>query len=77
MIGPFGVNAYPGYNPNPCRGCGERCMGCHSSCERYKEYDRINQEKRIHRKNEAFAMGALNEQKKLRFDAIAIERKNK
>ncbi len=52
-------------------------MGCHSSCERYKEYDRINQEKRIHRKNEAFAMGALNEQKKLRFVAIAIERKNK
>lgn len=22
----------------PCHGCGERVVGCHASCERYKEF---------------------------------------
>lgn len=23
---------------SPCMGCTERCIGCHSKCERYTEY---------------------------------------
>jgi len=25
-------------NKNPCFKCGDRCVGCHSSCERYGEW---------------------------------------
>lgn len=27
---------------SPCYGCDERVVGCHSSCERYKEYHEKN-----------------------------------
>lgn len=23
---------------SPCKDCTDRCIGCHSTCERYKEY---------------------------------------
>lgn len=27
---------------SPCKHCKERYFGCHSECERYKEYDELN-----------------------------------
>lgn len=30
----------------PCKGCKDRSMGCHSTCEKYLEYDKLNDERR-------------------------------
>lgn len=38
----------------PCYGCDEREVGCHSECEKYKEYIAENEKrKEEHRKNYA------------------------
>lgn len=36
----------------PCRYCEARCLGCHSTCEKYKEYDEERKEIRKERMKE-------------------------
>lgn len=30
----------------PCKGCQERRVGCHDECPKYKEYQRLNEERK-------------------------------
>lgn len=30
----------------PCKDCADRALGCHSVCEKYKEYAKQNEERR-------------------------------
>lgn len=33
-------------NKNSCKDCNERKVGCHSNCEKYKEFYKKNEEKK-------------------------------
>lgn len=33
-------------NKVPCRNCKDRVLGCHSTCERYKEFAEINEQRK-------------------------------
>lgn len=42
-------------NPlSPCKGCSERFVGCHSNCEKYKEFTQENDEIRKKRQSHYF-----------------------
>ena len=38
---------------NPCYGCKDRCVGCHSECESYSEYS--DERKRMLKEKEKYA----------------------
>ena len=46
----------------PCHGCKDRVIGCHSSCEKYAEYDRENKQRREKIKKHYEASNFLAEQ---------------
>lgn len=42
-----------GYVNSPCKGCTDRCVGCHSKCEKYAEFKaELERLKSIARKDE-------------------------
>ena len=52
----------PGRKDAPCMGCGEREVGCHGRCERYREFEQERQaeyEKRLKKSQEHAICGAL------------------
>ena len=38
--------AHIGRTKAPCRGCEDRVAGCHATCERFKEYEKIHAEEK-------------------------------
>ena len=48
------LNTYPGQTLSPCKGCGDRVLGCHSSCGKYKDWVQDEKQKyEEHRKKKA------------------------
>lgn len=49
----------------PCKDCNDRCVGCHSNCDRYKEFrevvDKRNNQKREYRKKQDVLIGYTRE----------------
>lgn len=45
----------------PCMNCTERCMGCHSKCERYTEYSLLVNMERQERRGVAAKNGVRND----------------
>lgn len=45
-----------------CKGCAERHVGCHSTCERYKAFRKALEEKRMRERMENEATYSLIEQ---------------
>ena len=40
----------------PCKDCSDRHTGCHSECEKYKEFDKVNKERRKAKGDETASM---------------------
>ena len=51
---------------SPCKDCGDRYLGCHSDCERYKSYKEENRERRMRKVNDLEKRGVIYEAVKRR-----------
>lgn len=55
----------------PCKGCTDRCVGCHSSCEKYKEFQQAHEKEKgeldkihaLERMNRDWIMNAVKRNK--------------
>lgn len=39
------LNDYPGMTLSPCKDCGDRVLGCHSSCDKYSVWVKEEKQK--------------------------------
>lgn len=39
----------------PCYGCSKRCLGCHSICEQYKEWRKVNEKAKANERKASLA----------------------
>ena len=52
----------------PCKDCSDRCLGCHSECEKYKEASKKNEALRDKRHRQDYLYGLVVS---MRRDSIA------
>ena len=69
----------PGRKDAPCMGCGEREVGCHGRCERYRAFEQERQaeyEARLKKSQEHAICGALTHTHERQCKRLAAARRH-
>lgn len=51
----------------PCLGCGDRCVNCHSTCDKYKEWKVLQDKARTNERRNAYLYGLAKTENRKRF----------